>query len=119
MPIRITKNIEKRIIELLVEYKHLRDSDDKLVATLWCGEIGGREGATEMTSLLFLQKYANGELTTADTITRIRRKVQTEHPELRGEMWAKKKAHEIVIETQLGYHSPTPEPYPDGNGYKP
>lgn len=119
MPIRITKNIEKRIIELLVKHEHLRDSDDKLVANFWIVELGGSAESGKMPAYDFLQKYANGELTTADTITRIRRKVQTEHPELRGEMWAKKKAHEIVIEKQLGYHSPTPEPYPDGKGYKP
>ena len=119
MPIEITKAIEERIIDLLSTLPALKDSDDRLIANFWLQELGGGKKAAEISAYEFLKKYSLGELTMADSITRIRRKVQKEHPELRGETYKLRPEHEHKIEKDLGYHNPTPEPYPDGNGYKP
>lgn len=119
MPIEITIAIEERIVDLLSKVPALRDSDDRLIANFWVHELGGPSEAHKISAYQFLKKYSLGELTMADSITRIRRKVQKERPELRGETYKLRPDHEHKIEKDLGYHKPTPEPYPDGEGYKP
>ena len=51
----------------------------------------------------FLTLYKNGILTNADSITRLRRKMQEENPALRGEKY--KARHDSVTDVQmeLGY----------------
>jgi len=119
MPIEISKKIESRIIYLLTKYPKLRDSDDRLVANMWAEDMGGQLATQGISLHQFLQKYAAGELTMAESITRIRRKIQAEKPELRGETYKLRDAHELKIEKDLGYHNPTKEPYPKGDGYQP
>ena len=119
MPISINKAIKERIIALLTKYPSLRDSDDRLVANIWADDMGGQLATQGISLHDFLTKYAAGELTMSDSITRIRRAVQQEIPELRGETYKMRDAHELKIEKQLGYHNPTKEPYPKGDGYQP
>ena len=119
MPIEITQKIEERIVNFLTKFPQLRDSDDRLVANMWAEELGGQSAVKGISLDLFLRQYANGEITMADSITRIRRKIQHEQPHLRGETYKMRGAHEEKIETELGYHQPTPEPYPQGEGYTP
>lgn len=119
MPIEISKKIEHRIIKWLTDHPELRDSDDRLVANMWAEDMGGSHELKVQTAMTFLKKYAAGELTMSDSITRIRRKIQQERPELRGKTYKMRNAHEHKIETDLGYHQPTPEPYPKGEGYQP
>lgn len=78
--------------KLLEENRHLRDDDDKLVANIWIRESGGVKKASEMTALDFLKIYARvGDgaqvYTSAESITRARRKLQHEHLHLRGEKY--------------------------------
>lgn len=119
MPIKINKAIEERIVDLLTKYPKLRDSDDRLVANMWAEDMGGLQATKAITLESFLRQYALGELTMAESITRIRRKIQAEKPELRGETYKLRDAHELKIEKDLGYHNPTKEPYPKGEGYHP
>lgn len=119
MPIKINKAIEERIVHFLTKYPKLRDSDDRLVANMWAEDMGGQLATQGISLHDFLVKYADGELTMAESITRIRRKIQSERPELRGETYKLRDAHELKIEKDLGYHTPTNEPYPKGEGYQP
>lgn len=69
-----------------------RDSDEKLVSRYQNDELGGDDESKKITAYAFLVKHARGEVTSADIITRARRKVQEldENAHLRGKKWYKR-----------------------------
>jgi hypothetical protein len=76
------------IQRLLNKYKHLRDSDNKLIATYWFNEIKEKgQNIYEMSAFDFLKLYSDSKLTNAETIRRMRAKLQEEKPELRGDVY--------------------------------
>ena len=86
---KLSKTKEK-VITLLQQHPHLRDSDERLVATFWMNEAGGKEALERMSSLEFFVKYVEGVFTSSDSITRMRRKVQEDNESLRGETYYKR-----------------------------
>lgn len=99
-----TKEIIK---QMMLDKPHLKDNDNKLIAAYWFKELKHLNiDSKTITALDFLHKYANAELTNAETIRRMRAKLQEEYVELRG------RAYEIRQETiqnkwrnELGYDS--------------
>ena len=99
-----TKEIIK---QMMLDKPHLKDNDNKLIAAYWFKELKHKNiDSKTITALDFLHKYADAELTNAETIRRMIAKLQEEHPELRG------RAYEIRQETiqnkwrnELGYDS--------------
>jgi hypothetical protein len=79
------KRIKERVKFLLTKTPHLRDSDAKLIATFWHSEIGGTEKLELMTGMDLLHLFANGKLTSTESIRRVRCKIMEQYPELRGE----------------------------------
>jgi len=74
-------NTKKELIkQLLRDYPHLRDDDNKLIATIWKMELK----PSSHTALEFLQLYADKQLTNAESIRRCRAKIQELNPGLRG-----------------------------------
>tara|TARA_R100000963_G_C4626167_1_gene92371 strand:- start:237 stop:548 length:312 start_codon:yes stop_codon:yes gene_type:complete len=91
--------------QLLIDNPHLRDSDQKLIATYWWNELKRKQiDPNKMNGLEFMQMFANNKLTNIKTIERMRRKLQEECPELRGKIYNARKG---VIQDQwkkdLGY----------------
>lgn len=67
---------------ILTNQPETRDDDNKLIAAFWRFE---QRLITRFSSAeVFLNKLANGELSAPETITRARRLLQAEYPELRG-----------------------------------
>ena len=90
--------MKKRIFILIDEveafiknHKVLRDSDDKLMANIWAKYIGNMEFLNAKDILTMLGK---GHLPSYESISRCRRKLQEEFPELRGKKW--KTRHENI-----------------------
>lgn len=81
------------IIQLLNQHPHLRDDDNKLIATIWKKELK----SNSHSALEFLQMYADKRLTNAESIRRCRAKIQELSPELRGLKY--KARHEAAKET--------------------
>lgn len=86
------QNMKQAVIKLLTEFPHLRDNDNRLIASLWKLEIKGmgidpQEGTRNDT----LRLIAEGKLSSSETIRRARQKVQEEIPELRGTSYLKRK----------------------------
>jgi len=73
-----------RVQDLLERFPHLKDDDFKLISTYWLTETGGRSYNQERTAYDFLQQYAAGNLTSAESIRRVRQKLQEENVSLRG-----------------------------------
>ena len=80
------KNIKSKVEYLMRKTPHLRDSDNKLVATFWWHEMG-REKTQLMTGYDFLDTLSRGKLTSSISIVRVRRKLQEQFPELQGESY--------------------------------
>jgi len=77
--------VKDRVKALLEKHPHLRDSDNKLIATIWKFDllkIGIRPRLANAE--YFLELYSKEKLTNAETIRRVRQKIQEENPDLRG-----------------------------------
>ena len=86
-----TKDVVK---QLLIDTPHLRDSDNKLIATYWFNELKEKNiNPTKINGLEFMQMFANSKLTNIKTIERMRRKLQEECPELRGKLYVARKGN--------------------------
>lgn len=92
------KNVKPIVRELLEKYPDLRDNDSKLVATLYYKNYGGREAFEKKTAMEFLIDFSKGLLPLPDHITRVRRKLQEQFPELRGSKYEER--HKIEFETR-------------------
>ena len=77
--------IKDRVKALLVKHPHLRDSDNRLIATIWKLDLlkMGLDIETFSTSD-FLLFYSKAYLSNSETIRRVRQKLQEENPDLRG-----------------------------------
>lgn len=93
------KRAKSRVEFLLRNYPPLRDSDSRLIAVYWYNEIAGDVG--KMTGIQVLQKISEGKLSKAESIRRVRQKLQEQNPELRGEMWFKSQGLASEIKKEI------------------
>ena len=91
-------SIKQRVENLLSELPHLRDDDNKLIANMWFHQIGSKQ-IGEMSAFEFLKTFAYNQLTSPETIRRIRQKLQEQKPELRGLTY--KKRHELAESVRI------------------
>jgi len=90
------KKVKEIVIDLLERYPVLRDSDDRLVANVWGSEtkqITSRQG--------FLQTLADESLTSYQSISRCRRKLQEQQPELRGKNYKARQAEQEPVKKEI------------------
>ena len=82
------KNLHDVVEYHLTNDYRMRDDDNLLVATVWYNQTKKKGyDPRHMTSFDFMQLYIKGQIATADAITRVRRKLQEQHPPLRGSKW--------------------------------
>jgi hypothetical protein len=62
---------------------------------------------TTLPAQKFLRILADGQLTSSDSITRMRRKAQEEHPELRGAKYNQRQDRQSSGKKDLGYGQST------------
>ena len=83
------KTIKDKVRALLNRFPDVRDSDSHLVATFYFYELG--EGKVKsMTGYQVLEELAKGKLTNAESIRRVRQKLQEKYPELRGKSYVRR-----------------------------
>jgi len=70
--------------KFLTKYPILRDDDEKLMANIWNSHIGNLE---DVEGKDILHMLANHQLPSYESISRCRRKLQEECPNIRGEKW--------------------------------
>tara|TARA_R110000787_G_scaffold19512_1_gene58450 strand:- start:226 stop:534 length:309 start_codon:yes stop_codon:yes gene_type:complete len=84
-----TKEVIKK---LLTKYPNLKDNDNKLIANYWNLELKDKnKDINVMTASELLSMYAQSQLTNAETIRRMRAKLQEEVPSLRGKAYELRK----------------------------
>ena len=84
------KNKEFIVREILTKYPKARDNDSLLLAHVWVYQCGGRVRSEAITMWDFIIDFTKKNFAEASGITRCRRKLQEEHPELRGELYEKR-----------------------------
>ena len=78
--------IRDKVAYLLNTNIKCRDDDSYLYAAFLFYELG-KEKLNKMTATQLLSEISNSNLTPSDNITRVRRKLQEEFPEYRGEKY--------------------------------
>jgi hypothetical protein len=58
---------------------------------------------TDMSAHHLMSMYVDGQISNPDTITRIRRKAQELHSNLRGQKYKQRQASQKNVKEQLGY----------------
>tara|TARA_R100001460_G_scaffold107905_2_gene157532 strand:- start:9006 stop:9365 length:360 start_codon:yes stop_codon:yes gene_type:complete len=93
------------IKKLLTNDKRLRDSDSKLIARFWTNELEKKGMDTnKMSAYEFLCMFAQSKLHNVEGLTRMRRKVQEENVELRGELYKERQTtQQNKMKEKLGY----------------
>jgi hypothetical protein len=84
---------------LLENLAELRDNDNLLVATYYSLLLGTSLKGLSGDDVLKLIR--DGSLPSADNICRVRRKLQADLPELRGEMYLKRKVLEVEVRENI------------------
>lgn len=92
------KNIKPIVKDLLERYPEFRDNDCKLVAGFYYKNYGGKESFERKTAMEFLIDFSKGNFPFPDHITRVRRKLQEQFPELRGSKYEER--HKTEFETR-------------------
>jgi hypothetical protein len=87
---------------LEVDVMGYRDSDEKLIARYWydqASRLGYNPRTTNAEN--FLKLLAESKLTSSEDIVRCRRKLQEQHPELRGEKWNLRHTKEKEVRKEI------------------
>ena len=94
--------LKERIRIYLMNYPETRDSNEELMYIIWQHEtdkfILNADGY-DVNPLILLK---NNKLTSWDSATRAKRKLQEEHPELRGQSYNLRKAKAVKVSKYVG-----------------
>jgi hypothetical protein len=107
----------QKVANVLLKYPSTKDDDRQLCVYYWHEElIEQGKDPSKMDIPDFFLMYTYGGLTDAQTITRLRRKLQMERPQFRGERWKAKQANQEKVKKDLGYGQTMDQ---SGNGFTP
>lgn len=96
--------IKDRVQRLLIAKEHLKDDDNKLIANIWFEDfIHKGLDAQFVSARVMMKMIADGELTSTESIRRIRAKLQKDNPNLRGHVYNKRMEKQLDAQEQLGY----------------
>ena len=95
------KDVKTKVEQLLINNPKTRDCDNLLVATYYFYESGGKEALQSQSAFDFLKKMSNGELTSFESISRARRKIQEQYPELRGNNYKERKSASEYVKDNI------------------
>ena len=84
--------LKERIRVYLMSYPETRDSNEELMYIIWQQETDKFIINADNHNINPLTLLKNGKLTSWDSATRAKRKLQEEHPELRGQSYNLRKA---------------------------
>lgn len=90
-------NTKETVEELLRKYPRLRDNDNALIANIWDMEMR-QQGLSQGQAL---KHFADGLLTSSETIRRTRQKLQEQHEELRGNKYTSRQVSGDEVRRQI------------------
>lgn len=86
-----------KVFSMLTDNPACRDDDRLLLQQIWMKE--SKAGCLDE----FMVELANGDLSNAESLTRMRRKIQEKHPALRGEKYDSRHKMEGAVCAQLTF----------------
>ena len=92
------KNMLDKVVNLLTDHPSLRDSDERLIANIWYNYT---KNVNEIDAITLLSRFAEGKLPSYQSISRCRRKIQEEKPDLRGKKWAKRHSKQQLVKDEI------------------
>ena len=99
--------VKDKVKQLLLDNPSNRDSDSKLIANYWYYELH-KKGVDlhELSAFDLLKYYADSRLTNAESIRRMRAKLQEQYIELRGKKYnLRKTTIQNKVRKELGYEA--------------
>lgn len=107
----MNKLMQQKVADILIRYPETRDNDRDLIGRYWKMEIFNEqdEAREKLQSLpyysldSFLSAFAFGKFEHPDTITRVRRLLQSKYPHLRGAKYQKRMDRQEKVKDELGY----------------
>ena len=101
MLIRKSKDIVEK---LLTEQPHLRDDDNKLLASVWYIQIKNYDlRPDKISGYDVLTMVAEKQLANAESVRRCRAKLQELKPNLRGKIYYQRHKHKSDVKRELKY----------------
>lgn len=96
------KIVFDRVRTLLEKSPKYRDSDQLLVARMWWEELQAQGiESDKITAQEFMEMYRDGKITSSDSISRARRKVNEELPNTKGLSYKPRKIKEEEIKQEI------------------
>lgn len=97
-------DLKEQIAYVMAADPRTMDDDHLLSVIVWHNHLK-QEGFDIMNTSAyhFMQMYRDKQLPNHDTITRIRRKLQEEHVELRGKKYVERQLKQDKVKKDLGY----------------
>lgn len=93
---------------LMVKHPELKDNDYKLVVAVWNKELLAQGiDIKDITGYEAFKCISAGKVSPIESITRCRRKLQEQYPQLRGQRWADRHDQETEVKKELGYEHGT------------
>ena len=104
--------LREQVREMLIKYPSTRHDNPRLCCKIWRWQAMelGRTDLRNVSFTWFEQKYGEGKISQADSITRQSRLLQETHPELRGERRGNKELQQEVVEDIMQYKSERTQP---------
>ena len=91
-----------RVKDLLTKLPHLRDNDNKLLASVWFYELKDkRYDLHNMTGFELLKVISEAKLSNSESVRRCRAKLQELHPELRGKIYKERHKEKEIVKKDL------------------
>lgn len=84
------QDLKRLIKNILINVPTTRDSDKNMLCLVWEYELNSLK-MLECKATEFFELYSTHKVSNADSVSRIKRKLQEEIPELRGEKWEERR----------------------------
>ncbi|RLB94396.1 MAG: hypothetical protein DRH26_01370 [Deltaproteobacteria bacterium] len=98
MPVNLKSTLKDMVRCCLAAKPETRDNENLLISKIWQKECRDKK----IFSLpSFFEELEKGTFTHTETIRRVRQKLQEENPELRGDLYLKRKNRQKDIQSQL------------------
>ena len=99
------KNKEFIVKNMLTEHPKTRDNDSLLLGYVWLYQCGGKTYAENMSMWDFIVDFSRKNFAEVSGISRCRRKLQEEHPELRGKLYDKRHQMKDSVKEEIKHWS--------------
>jgi len=97
----MNKTLQGYVLNALIKHPKLRDSDTQLSAYIWLQYEN--TDCMAITGSRLLNLIDDKQISSIDTISRVRRKIQSEFPATRGNIYEKRHQHQEQVKEDLGY----------------